>query len=51
MPKTADEPLQKITINIYLADYVFITQRYGQGYQELVRQFIRDKVKELQNES
>lgn len=50
MPKTADEPLKKITINLFHSDYLFLTQRYGVGYQELVRQFIREKCEELRNE-
>lgn len=49
MPKIADQPLRKITIHIYEADYQFLVDRYG-AYQELLRLFIQQKCKELRGE-
>lgn len=50
MSRYASEPLKKITININLADYLFVTERYGQGWSEVVRQFIKEKCKEVRDE-
>lgn len=48
--RQAERPLKKITTHIFEDDYEFLKNRYGQGYQELVRKFIQEKVKELRNE-
>lgn len=48
--RMADAPLKKITINIYEDDYQFLIERYGQGYQELVRRFIQEKCKEVRQD-
>ena len=48
--RQAEAPLKKITINIFHSDYVFLSERYGQGYQELVRKFIQEKCKELKED-
>lgn len=47
--RQAEEELKKITINIFHSDYVFLSERYGGKYQEIVRQFIREKIRELKN--
>lgn len=49
MSRQAEAPLKKITINIFHSDYIYLTMRYGTGYQELVRKFIEEKVKELKD--
>lgn len=49
MPKYAEAPLHKITIRIFAADYRYLIERYGEGYQELVRKFIQEKCEELKN--
>lgn len=49
--RLADAPLHKITINIYEDDYQFLIERYGGGYQELVRKFIQEKCKEIKDEA
>lgn len=41
--RLADEPLQKITINIYESDYFWFLKRYKHGgYQEKIREIIRE---------
>lgn len=48
--RIAEQPLKKITINIFDADYQFLIEHYGQGYQELVRRFIQEKLEEIRSE-
>ena len=45
--RVAEEPLKKITLNVNLADYEFLKTRYGYGYSEMIRQFLKDKCKQL----
>lgn len=44
MSRPAGDPLQKITLNIYLTDYLFYKDRYG-GYQERIRDLVSRDVK------
>jgi hypothetical protein len=50
MSNFADQPLKKITINIFESDYQFLIERYGSGYQLLVRKFIQEKCREMKDE-
>ena len=36
----ADKPLKRITTNIYKADYEWLTNYYGSGYQVQIRHII-----------
>lgn len=42
MPAKADEPLQKITLNLYEADVLALETYYGRGWSEQVRSLVRD---------
>lgn len=42
MPAKADEPLQKITLNLYEADVKALESYYGRGWSEQVRSLVRD---------
>ena len=48
--RIAEAPLKKITLNIFEDDYTFLIERYGQGYQKLVRKFIQEKCREMKDE-
>lgn len=41
MPKHADEPLKKVTLNLYVADVETMERLHGWGWSEIVRQLIR----------
>jgi hypothetical protein len=38
----ADEPLSKLTLNLFAQDVVRLKVRYGRGWQEEVRRIIRE---------
>lgn len=40
MPKLADSPLRKTTLNLYSADVTFLAEYYGHGWTEEVRQVV-----------
>ncbi len=44
MPIRADDPLRKITFNIYEADYQWLIANYGPGWTERLRQHIHNEV-------
>ena len=41
MVNLADEPLKKVTLNLYDADVTELAQRYGWGWSEQVRRLVR----------
>lgn len=41
MPVLADDPLKRIAVNLYLADYVAMRQLYGSGWSTKVRELVR----------
>lgn len=41
MPAKSDEPLRKVTLNLYEADCAALEQYYGHGWSEQVRQVVR----------
>ncbi len=43
MPIRADDPLRKITFNIYEEDYQWLIKNYGQGWTERLRQHIHNE--------
>ena len=46
MPRVPDEPLRKVTLNLYEADVRWMQNRYGQGYTEVIRQALREYVRQ-----
>ncbi len=44
MPNRSDDPLRKVTLNLYEADCLWLEQQYGRGWTERVRQHIHDEV-------
>jgi hypothetical protein len=44
MPVRADEPLRKITLNLYEADVLALEAYYGHGWSEQVRQVVHQHV-------
>jgi hypothetical protein len=41
MSRFAEEPLQKITTQIYASDYEWLRFQYPEGYQEVLRKIVR----------
>lgn len=44
MPVRSDEPLRKVTLNLYEADCIWLEKTYGHGWSERVRQHIHYEV-------
>lgn len=44
MSRHASAPLTKITMNIYKADYEYLSTVYGQGWSEIVREWIKTRL-------
>lgn len=44
MPVRSDEPLRKVTLNLYESDCAWLEREYGHGWTERVRQHIHDQV-------
>ena len=44
MPIRSDDPLRKITFNIYEEDYQWLIANYGPGWTERLRQHIHNEV-------
>lgn len=44
MPKRPDEPLRKVTLNLYEEDCRWMEREYGHGWTERVRQHIHSEV-------
>lgn len=44
MPVRSDDPLRKVTLNLYEADCVWLEKTYGRGWTERVRQHIHNEV-------
>lgn len=49
MPVRSDEPLRRVTLNLYEADCVWLEKTYGHGWTERVRQHIHNEVLMRQN--
>ena len=43
MPAKADDPLEKITLNLYESDCSFLRSYVGHGWSEYVRQIVHEK--------
>lgn len=48
MPKPSEEPLTKITLNVFTSDVIAFKRRYGVGYTEQIRLLLRENVKAYQ---
>lgn len=44
MPVRSDDPLRKVTINLYDADVLALESFYGHGWSEQVRQVIHQHI-------
>jgi hypothetical protein len=51
MPIRSDDPLRKVTLNLYEADVEWLISAYGHGWTERIRQHIHDEVTERQMRS
>ena len=45
----AEEPLTKVTLNLFTADLDYIKRTYGQGWSTLLRELIREAVNARRN--
>lgn len=50
MPKHADEPLRKVTLNLYEEDCEVLNHTYGWGWSEVVRKLVRQHVMRMRND-
>lgn len=50
MPARSDDPLRRVTLNLYDADCVWLEKTYGRGWTERIRQHIRQEVYNRQYE-
>ncbi len=44
MPNRSDDPLRKVTLNLYEADCAWMEQNYGRGWTERLRQHLHTEV-------
>ena len=44
MPKPSEEPLTKVTLNLFRSDVIAFKRRYGHGYTEQIRNLVRANV-------
>jgi hypothetical protein len=44
MPTPPDDPLRKVTLNLYAADCEWLEHQYGRGWTERIRQHIHQYV-------
>lgn len=44
MPIRPDEPLRKVTLNLYESDCQWLEQTYGHGWSERLRQHIHNEI-------
>lgn len=44
MPVRSDDPLRKVTLNLYEADCQWLEREYGRGWTERIRQHIHNEV-------
>lgn len=46
MPARSDDPLRRVTLNLYDADCIWFEKTYGRGWTEHIRQHIHYEVTE-----
>lgn len=44
MPIRSDDPLRRVTLNLYEADCIYLETTYGRGWTERIRQHIHSEV-------
>ena len=44
MPIRSDEPLRRVTLNLYESDCLWLADHYGHGWTERIRQHIHSEV-------
>jgi len=44
MPIRSDDPLRRVTLNLYEADCEWLEREYGRGWTERIRQHIHNEV-------
>jgi len=44
MPPRSDDPLRRVTLNLYEADVQWLIKAYGHGWTERIRQHIHNHV-------
>lgn len=47
MSNFAEEPLTKVTLNLFSKDVKFLQEHFGQGYSVEIRKIVRKKVMEM----
>lgn len=50
MPARSDDPLRRVTLNLYEADCLWLATTYGHGWTERIRQHIHNEVLKRQGE-
>jgi hypothetical protein len=45
---TIDEPIQKVTLNLFTSDIDWLKRHHGQGWTTYIRELVRVKIKEQQ---
>lgn len=48
--KPADEPLEKVTLNLFARDMHDLRSLYGHGVSEIIRQLIRQHLKKVREQ-
>lgn len=48
MPPRSDDPLRRVTLNLYESDCAWLEVQYGRGWTERVRQHIHMEVRKRQ---
>ena len=44
MPPRPDDPLRRVTLNLYASDVEYFIQAYGHGWTERIRQHLHNEV-------
>jgi hypothetical protein len=50
MPARSDDPLRRVTLNLYASDCEWLASTYGHGWTERIRQHIHNEVVKRQGE-
>jgi len=50
MPAPLDEPITPCKINLFTTDKAWLEKRFGRGWTEQVRAWVREKIKEANHE-
>ena len=48
MPVRSDDPLRRVTLNLYESDCLWLADHYGRGWTERIRQHIHNEVLQRQ---